>query len=375
MKIIITNIFVFICLVSVSQTVNVDDIMKYLKNGDAVNAKKYADIAINDNILLQNPKTWYYRAITYHSIFESEIPEVKKLTETSLNEAYNAYIKALELDIEKKYNSDIIKALLVIENQFVAEGVNYFNNKDYNNALNCFENNISINKLPEINQIDTIILYNAALAAQYSGKNNIAINYYEQLIKLQYGDAQICLELAKLYKIENNIPEYLITLQNGLKNYPNNDIILLNELANYYIEINNNDEALNYIEKGLYREPNNIALHFVKGSILEQKDKESEAENEYLTAIKINPDYTDAIFNLAAMYYNKATDILKKTTSKTEQNIAFDYYKKAEPYLSKLETQNPSDVQILKMLKTVYTLLNDSDKLNLINNKLQSIEK
>lgn len=372
MKFLLAITVIFFYSFTFSQNVNIEDVLTYLKSGDAVKAKSTSDLLIQDKNLINNPKTWYYRAITYHSIYESSIKEVKELSQMPLFEAYNAYLKTLELDKEKKYNSDVIKALQIIASQFVYEGVAYFNNKDYQNALNSFENNIAINRLPAINQIDTIVLFNAAISAQKAGKNKAAIEYYEQLVKMEYGGPQICLDLAKIYKSEGSTNEYLNTIQNGLKTYVNDDIILINELANYYLETGKNEDAMLYVEKGLNREPKNPALHFVKASLLEQKGDIINAEKEYLKTLELDSNYNDALFNLSALYYNKATDIIKKATSKDEQNKAFELYSKAQPYLEKVNIQTPNNIQILKMLKTIYTLLKQEDKLNDINKKLEN---
>lgn len=375
MKLIFAISFILLCTISFSQNVNLDDILTYLKSGDAVKAKFTSDLSIQDKNLINNPKTWYYRAITYHSIYESEIKEVNALTEKPLFEAYKAYLKTTELDKDKKFSSDITKALSIVATQFVNEGVLYFNKKDYQNALSCFENNIAINRLPTINQLDTIVLYNAALSAQNSGNNKAAIEYYDQLVKMEYGGPQVCLDLAKLYKTTGKTEEYINTIKNGLKTYISDDIILINELANYYIEVGNNDEAAIYVDKGLFREPKNQALHFVKASLLEQKGDIINAEKEYLITLEIDSEYSDALFNISALYYNQATEIIKKTTSKEEQNKAFEIYKKAQPYLEKLYKQTPNDIQIIKMLKTIYTLLKQEEKLKEINDKLENLHE
>jgi len=358
-----------------SQTVNLEDIMTYLKAGNAVKAKEVSDSSINDKELINNPRTWFYRAITYHSMYESELQDVKALSKQPLFEAYNSYLKTMQLDYEKKYNSEVINSLKIIASQFVNEGIMYFNNGDYNNALSSFENNISINRLPAINKIDTIILYNAALSADKSGKNTTAIDYYEQLIKMEFGGSNVCLDLAKVYKKENKINDYLNTLQNGLKAFPNEDIGFISELVNYYLETGKNEEAMSYVDKGLLREPKNQAFHFVKASLLDQKGDLVYAEKEYLKVLEFDPEYTDAMFNLGALYYNQATDLIKKATSKSEQNKAYELYGKAQPYLEKIILQTPNDIQIMKMLKTIYTLLKQDDKLIEINKKLEKSQE
>lgn len=358
------NIFCF------SQKINIEDILSYLKAGNAVKAKETSDLSINDKDLITNPKTWYYRAVTYHSIYESDIKEVKALSPQPLFEAYNSYVKSMQLDTKKEFNGDIIKALNIASSQFVYEGINYFNAKDYINALSSFENNLAINKLPAINQIDTIVIYNAALSAEKSGNNKLAIDYYNQLIKLEYGGANTSLDLAKLYKKENRISEYILTLENGIKANPTEDIGLITEFVNYYLEIGKNEEAMSYVDKGIFREPKNQGFHFVKGSLHEQKGEYTKAETEYLKAIEIDSVYNDALFNLGALYFNQATDIIKVAKTKDEQAKSFALYTKSQPLLEKIDFLTPGDIQIMKMLKTIYTLLKIDSKLIEINKKL-----
>lgn len=365
--------FILLCVQTmlIAQPINIEDVITNLKAGNILKAKEIADKAIITEPYKSNPKTWFFMAITYHSIYESLSQDVKSLSKSPLYNAYEAYIKCFQLDQKKEFNTEVIKALRIVSSQFVYEGIQYFNKADYNMALSCFENNIAINRLPEINQLDTIIIYNAALSAEKAEKFPIAIEYYEQLIKLGFNGSKMYLDQALLYKKINNEPEYLKIIQNGIKAYPNNDISLISELINYYLDKGNNEEAMNYVEKGLMREPTNPAFHFAKGSLFDQNGDLLNAEKEYKNTLKYDPDYTDVSFNLGVLYYNQATTLIKKATNKDEQNKAFGFYKESQPYLEQANMQLPNDVQIMKMLKTVYTLLKQDDKLQEINNKLE----
>ncbi len=287
-----------------------------------------------------------------------------------LFEAYNAYSKTIQLDTKKEYNSEIIKALRVLASQFVYEGIQFFNSANYKQALAAFENNLKINKLPEINQIDTIIMYNAALSAEKNGENAKAIDYYSQLIVFGFGGSKMYLDLATLLKKTGKEEDYFKTLIDGIKAYPNDDINLVSEIINHYLEKGDNENAFLWVNKGLTREPNNPAFHFVKGSLFDQKGDFVNAEKEYKSALEFDSEYPDALFNIGVLYYNNATDIIKKATNKDEQNKAFVLYANAQPYLEKILTQTPDDIQIMKMLKTIYTLLKQDEKLGEINKKL-----
>lgn len=358
-----------------AQEFNLDDILNNLKAGNVSKAKELSDKSIADSKFNQNAKTWFYRAITFHAIYESDDAKVKALDKNALFVAYNSYAKTMQLDAKKDFNSDIIKALKVMASQFVYEGIQFFNGGIYAEALKAFENNISINKLPEINQIDTVIMYNAALSAEKIGNIPLAIDYYSQLIVMRFGGVKMYLDLAILLKKNGKEKEYIQTLLDGIKSYPNDDIAIVSEFINYYLETGKDNDAMIWVEKGLMREPKNPAFHFVMGSLKDQKGDIFSAEKEYLSALEFDPDYTDALFNLGVLYYNNATDLIKKATNKDEQGKAFDLFGKAQPYLEKIHLQTPEDVQILKMLKTIYTLLKQETKLDEVNKKLEKLQE
>ena len=127
---------------------------------------------------------------------------------------------------------------------------------------------------------------------------------------------------------------------------------------------------MSYVDKGIFREPKNQGFHFVKGSLHEQKGEYTKAETEYLKAIEIDSVYNDALFNLGALYFNQATDIIKVAKTKDEQAKSFALYTKSQPLLEKIDFLTPGDIQIMKMLKTIYTLLKIDSKLIEINKKL-----
>lgn len=369
MRLFLVLIFSFAANHTFSQKINIEDIVNYLKSGNIAKAKETAVLAMNDSYLSQNHKTWFYSAITYHSIYESEDKNVTVLDQVPLFKAYEFYLKTLQLDTKKEFTPEVIKALRIVSSQFVYEGIQYFNSGSYSRALESFENTININKLPEINVIDTIIIYNAALAAEKSGKTEVSAGYYNELIKLKFGGPKIYLDLALVYKKEGKITEYINTLNAGLKCPPVDDIDIISEFANHYLEMGNNELTLKYIEMGLIKEPGNPAYHFVKASIFEQQGDLPNAEKEYLKTIEIDPGYTDALYNLGILYYNNATDLIKQATNKDQQNKAYELYSKAEPLLEKLYSKSPEDEQIVKMLRTIYTLLQKEDKLKRLDNE------
>ncbi len=349
--------------------VTVSDLFNVLKEGNASKAKELADKAIQQTVT--DPGIWYYRGQIYLAIFGSPDKSVQQMSEDALEQSYKAFLKVLELDKQKKYNKETIEALQSIATQFNYEGVNNFNQKRFEKSLEYFENAISINKLPAINKIDTIAYYNAALASEKCKKIDKAVFYYEELKRMKFGGSHIYIELAKLYLDNQQESKGIEVFKQGLTVFTNEKPTFYNEMINYYIKTNKPAEVLKYIDEALPYDSKNPALYFIKGSILEQAGKEKEAEQLYLKTLELNPNYQDALFNLGAMYYNKATALIKKAMNKSEQNQAIEIYKQAQPYLETYTNEYEKEETVLKMLKTIYTLTNQNDKLNQVNQWLQ----
>ena len=133
------------------------------KAEDLVNAQLAIDEAIVHEKTMSDEKTWFYRGKIYHSIFESKDEKFKEQKSNALSEAFTSYKKALELDTKKEYTSEIMQRLSVAQIQYINLGVGQFEAKTFDKAVTSFENAVSLAAI--FQKIDTLALYNAALAA------------------------------------------------------------------------------------------------------------------------------------------------------------------------------------------------------------------
>lgn len=359
--------YIFFSLHVYSQNITANDLLNALKSGDAIKAKELADKAINQHDATTNESLWFYRGQIYFALFASNDNEVQKLAPDALDVSYQSFLKTLELDKTKKFNKETLEALQSIAAQFNYEGANLFNQKQYEKALNNFENAITISKIPAINKLDTIVIYNAALASEKTNQIQKSIEYYEQLKQFKFGGSNIYIELGKLYCNYQMETKGIDVFNQGISLFPEDAIKFYNELINIYLQKNDLPEALKFTNEALKIDSKNVVLYFIKASILEQQKNEIEAEQCYKKALDYNPTYQDALYNLGALYYNRATVLIKKAMNKTEQNQAIDVYKQAQIYLETYNNNYPREEIILKMLKTIYTLTNQTDKLNQVN--------
>lgn len=344
-----------------------DDIMKYLKNTQYTEAKTLADQLITEDKYKNDSRVWFYRAIVYNSIYELRA----KGDTTSLLTAFDSYIKALENDAGKQFNSDIIKALGVLANQFVYEGVQMFNSKNYPKALIYFEKNLEIGRFPAINQIDTVIMYNAALSAEKTGDFAKAVLYYEELIKLGFGGVSVYNDLAKLLKNMGNEQKFMQCAETGIRSYPNECFSLYTEIVNFYLEKGDYPSALNYSLKALELYPKSAGLHFIKASINEQYGKTDIAEEEYKKTIELDSTFVDAYFNLGSLYYNKGVDQLKKTMNKDDKKKADLFYTKAMGMYEEVLKLTPDNQDTIRLLANLYGYFGMTDKQKKMQGKIK----
>jgi tetratricopeptide (TPR) repeat protein len=339
------------------------DIEKNLKKGDLHNAAKLTDKSIQDGQLATMAQTWYLRGMVYQKIYESSDNKVNDLPEYPLFVCADAYYKSLILDNNKQYYSLVIHNLATVSQEMVFEGVAYFNNTDYTNALKAFEHSIKINRMPEFNQLDTIVMFNAALSAEKLNNYEQAADLFSQLVKMNYGEGETYLRLATCFRKSQRYPEYLQTLKLGMKYFSVDRLPFISEFVNYYLEKENADSVIFWTHEAIQLDSLSADYHYILGSAFDQQNNLINAEKEYLTAIRLKKDFGDAKYNLAVIYYNKATDILRNASYKSQQNESLRYFNNALPYLEDVLAENHTDEHVYQMLKTIYTVLKMDEKL------------
>ena len=91
----------------------------------------------------------------------------------------------MELDTKDKFSKSVKIKLTLLTNDLTNQAVQAFQDEDYNKALSSFEQilaiqDIDIIKADNPNSVDTVILFNAGLAAYNSENYDKAIKYYEE---------------------------------------------------------------------------------------------------------------------------------------------------------------------------------------------------
>lgn len=330
------------------------------------------------------PKTWEVRGEVYQAIFASKDENFNKLSDNPLTVAFDSYKKAIELDTKKKNAKSIKIKLTLLANDFTNQAVQAFQDNDYDKALVSFEQiieiqNIDIVKADNPNAIDTVILFNAGLAA-YNGKNyEKAIKYYTEVAEYGYNGAKTYSLIAESYKLNNDTLGALEALKTGFEKYPEDNGVLTS-MIQIYLDMKKTDDAMKYLEMAISQDPDNTTYYFAQGRLYEDMGEETNAIATYEKSLEIDPSFFNGNYNLGALYYNKgvqqievANGVPANENAKYEAELkkADVWFEKSLPFMEKCDELQANDPMTMDSLKNLYYRLKKMDKYNAILEKLE----
>jgi tetratricopeptide (TPR) repeat protein len=335
------------------------------------------------------PRTWEVRGEIYQAVYQSKDENIKKLSDDPLGIAFESYKKALELD-EKGRNGKSIKIkLTLLTADLTNQAVDAFTNENYEKALDSFEQILELEALPvmkaeegEEATVDTVIIYNAGLAAYNAAKYDAAIKYYKEAAKYKYNGARTYQLISSSYISKQDTLGALEALKDGLKDYPDNNAIMV-DLINIYLNSNKSDDAMKYLDMAIQQDPENASFYFALGTLYDKLGNLEDSKKCYEKAIELKEDYFDAYYNLGALYFNrgvKQVDVANAVPAneperyEAEKAKADVEFKKAIPYMEKAHECNPKDRYTLESLKALYYRQKMTDKQKEVEEKLKNLE-
>jgi tetratricopeptide (TPR) repeat protein len=332
------------------------------------------------------PKTWEVRGEIYQAIGQSTDENIKKLSTDPLAEALSSYKKALELDTKGNDSKSVKIKLTLLTNDFTNQAVNAFQAEDYNKALTSFEQIIEINNMPLVKSdnpdaVDTVIIFNAGLAAYNAENYETAIKYYRDAANYGYNGAKTYSLIGAAYQMMNDTTSALQALQEGYEKYPEDNAIL-ESMIQIYMDLDRTDEALTNLEKAIAQDPTKPRYYFAQGALYEKLGNEEKAIETYKKTMEIDPEFFNAFYNLGALYYNKgvqqvevanAVPANEKAKYDAEVKKADEWFAQALPYMEKCNELQPGDKMVLESLKNLYYRLQEMDKYNAVLDQLKTL--
>ncbi len=347
----------------------------YNKNKQYAKAMEAINEAIKNPKTEKDAKTWMYRGIIYYNIANDTSKAVNSLALNAAQISLDSFKKSKEFDVKGDLKGESALFLLNLTNIFYQKGANGFKNQDFETALKNFKLAFDIAQLD--NRFDTVAAFNVGMSGVYSKKPDVAAEYLSKCVNVNFKDPRVYLFYARAEKQLGDTTEAFKILDKGRNIFPNETSLQL-EQAQLYLETGNNAKLIGSLTAAIANDPENANLYRVIGQTYENMDEVDSAIISYKKAIELNPEFGDAIFNLGAIYVNRASLLYTEAN-----NLPFEEAKKYEklkgeadadlnlalPYLEKSHKLNPDDAVVTSALKEAYANLKMNDKLKELMDK------
>jgi tetratricopeptide (TPR) repeat protein len=353
------------------------------QDGDYLKAAEFIDQAIEDPKANIKEKTWRYRGNIYtnlasDSALYAQVPD-------ALEKAAMSLMKAEELDVKERYTSerlaDVARGATIAGNA----GISYFNTGVYGRAGELFVTAAEMTQM--LGAVDTMAIFNSALCFEKANLNDRAIEQYMMCGAYGYQVPEVFLFVANIHKMEGDTASALTTLQNARKDFPREQALIIEEL-NIYLVAGEFERAKDNLMLAAEQDPTNEILWFSLGSVYDNLGLQDEAVDAYGKSLAIKEDYFDANYNLGALYFNKAVQMVNdandmwkprmSSAEATKQKELEDggkaMFSTALPYLERALQVDPNDRETLRSLRDIYARVGMDEKMLEVSAKLKTLE-
>lgn len=330
--------------------------------------KQKSDAAVIHEKTKSWSKAWYYRGLAYQGLAYSGKPAWKTKYPSAGIEAAKSLITSNDLEQKRPDQVDLDSQSKLLGNQLLTEGVGYFNNKDYQTALQYFESSIQLAE--SFNRVDSLAVFNAALSADNAQDISKAIEYYMKSEKIGYKSETSLVAAAMLYKLNDQALKSVELYEYGIEKYPNNPA-LITGLVNHYLKEGKKTEAKDLLDKLINESNDNAVYYFTRATLEEAIGEYENTIQDYEKAIQLDPNYFDAYYNYGVYYYNQGVSLNNLASNSTDQQVYLQkkkeaklMYLRAEPLLEKSFELKPNNQNAKASLLQLYLRLDRTDKYN-----------
>lgn len=368
-KILLTLILSSICLVSFSQSKNVQNAynaFRQEKDGEKTKiaeAKHFIDLAHQHETTSNDPKMWNYRAQIYLEI----ISKHASLDENAVFHATEAHIRCLDRDkkgrvVVRKWTreEDILNGLIQCGYNLFNSGVDDYNNKNYTQAIKKYKEIFKIipldkeNLLKRGNIVPDAIYKNLYLASLQLEDVESQIEYLQNSIDLNTNDPMVYYYMSSVYSKKEELQNALNYIQKGLEQFPS-EIVLINFEIDLLMKMGSSTEdIISKLSDAIDIDNSNEILYIIRSQMLSKIGNTTDAERDLLEALEINSESASANNNLASLYLSMTEPLVKELNdthysksskiSSLESKIE-ELHKKALPFLIKYTNIKSKEVE------------------------------
>lgn len=301
-----------------------------------------------------------YRGMVYYSLMENAAIEAAmsgKEADTALLSSYEKVVKASFLTVlnapkGKGEKTEVREFLNMKTTFYFNNGLAMFNAKKYAEAtmmfLGAYKISLIINEPYNDASVNTKLSFVRAVDTLMKTKS------YAEADKL---GSIVCESLPK-------------------------DIDVLISLINLNLQKNDMVATEKYLNEATSMDTTNKSLYVVLGTSLMELGQNERAEQAFLKALKIDPFYSDAIYQYCTFMFNWSKDIsnaasdlnIKDPKIPVMQKLATDIMKRIPMYFDPYLEKNPEDKTALDIGWKVYYILEEEDKYKSLKARYEAIK-
>lgn len=349
---------------AIAQKSRVISVFQLIEAGKYEDAKEAIEQAIWNDKTSRWHRTYYAKGLLCQKAFEAGFEKNEKektaLYPDQLFVAYDAYEKALELDKRSRLHSVISTQYYQLVNDFQKLGERLYRQKEYQNALDAFEQALLLSKSPLLSaETDTSLVYNTALAAYESGNWEKAISYFTGLNGDGYAP-DIALLLYRIYLETGDSLMAEEVLADGVDRYDHDQTIVL-ELVDFLMNSHRTQDAVRLLDSAMVSKPENAVFPWTCG-LVHQKTGEYDKAIRLLTkASELDPAEPMILYHLGISHYNigvaineNARHIRNNAAYQSERDRARASFTEAIQWLEKAHEMDPGHKPTIEKLYQLY---------------------
>jgi len=373
----------FHCEILFSQSL-LEETQTLIQSGDLSGAETAVNKAIADPELSKISRTYYLAGFVYKDLFLQEQGELK---DEYREKALKNISKGKNLDTEGNLKTQFNQLENYLLSSYFNEGVEYFNNGNYAEAIQSFEGFINKSEIKN-SEIALDAYYYTGVGYLVAQNENEALRNFKVCEANGYANPLLYNDLATIYINQGQLEKANEAINTGLNIDANNRDLQVTEL-NILSGLKKYEEASTKISKYLIAYPNDFDALLMAGTIYEKEAEVNpklsisnfeKARNVYAKAIELNPDDFHANYNYGVTLYNRGVDLITKKDYdvslrdlKSVLQESTQLFKESMPYLEKSKKSRPDDVALLQALRGIYYNLDEKEKLASINSELKSL--
>ena len=266
-------------------------------------------------------------------------------------------------------------SIFTLKNASFDKAIDRYNDEDLEMAYEFFD------LAGEIDLTDTTVHYNAGFIANDLGKFDEAKKHFGYLLDIEeYNKLTVYYLMIQILSGEDKNPEaaYDIIMQ-GREDYPEDKVLAEYEIQ-LLLQLNKMDEAMASIQEALKNDPNNAGILLRSGYLKEQAGDSEGALADYKKSVEVDPEFYDGNYYAGALLLDKSLKILNELNALSDDEWeaksasmgeeANSYYREAVGYFEKALEIKPENTEVMIILFQVHSRLKNTEEVEKYNKML-----